>query len=184
VLKLGVSAAQDSMKAPGLPFHVRLSPLVLLAAISGLITLALVGSLIVVFVQNAQHSGPSPGVAGGTSITTAQTASGVHPDGSPIDSLTSFSVGQMVYIAYTVTDAGPGVATIKLYDNGVFVDTMSQQFQQHSSYNAYFSFQAKKAGDWEADLFWQPRGASGVGSLEQRVTFLVGETSTLARDML
>jgi hypothetical protein len=174
------------MKAPGLSFHIRLSPLVLLAVISGLITLALVGGLIVVFVQtqNAQHRGPSGAVAGGTSITTAQTASGVHPNGSPIDSLTSFGVGQTVYVAYTVTDAGPGVATIKLYDNGVFVDMMSQQFQQHSSYNAYFSFPAKKAGDWEADLFWQPRGTSGTGSLEQRVTFLVGETSSLARDML
>lgn len=171
------------MKAPGIPFHVRLSPLALLAAFSALITLALIGGLILIFVQNAQPSSPSKAVAGGASITTAQTTSGVRQDGSPIDAAATFSVGQTVFIAYTVIDAGPGTATIKLYDNGVFVDTMSQQFQRHSSYNAYFSFPARKAGDWEADLFWQQRGAPGGGSLEQRVTFLVGDTSTLVQDM-
>lgn len=171
------------MKAPGIPFHGRLSPLALLAVFSALITLGLIGGLILVLVQNAQHNGPSTAVAGGASITTAQTTSGVQKDGSPIDAVANFSVGQTVYIAYTVIDAGPGTATIKLYDNGVFVDTMSQHFQQHSSYNAYFSFPARKAGDWEADLFWQQSGAPGAGSLEQRVTFLVGATSTLAQDM-
>lgn len=167
------------MKAPGAAALARLSPLTILAALSALITLALVGSLIVVLIHNSQPGGPSPTIAGGSFITTAQTASGVRQNGSPLDSLTTFSVGQNVYIAYTVTDAGPGTATIKLYDNGVFIDTMSQQFQQHSSYNAYFTFRATKAGDWEADLYWQTRGTPGNGSLEQRVTFQVGSASTL-----
>ncbi|HLW00155.1 MAG TPA: hypothetical protein VKT82_15910 [Ktedonobacterales bacterium] len=165
------------MKAPGAASHLHLSPLTLLAAFSALITLALAGTLIYVFLPKTQGGSPSATVAGGNYITTVQTSSGVHQDGSPLDSLSSFSVGQKVYIVYTITDAGPGIATIKLYDDGLFVDTMSQHFQQRSSYNAYFTFQATKAGDWEADLYWQNRGASGIGSLEQRVTFLVGEAS-------
>jgi hypothetical protein len=166
------------MKAPGRPAHARLSPLTLLAALSALITLALVGSLIFILVHARQPGAPSPTIAAGKFITTAQTASGVRSDGSPLDSVTSFSVGQKVYIVYTVTDAGPGTATIKLYDNGVFVDSMSQQFQRRSSYNGYFTFPATKAGDWEADLYWQTRGTPGDGSLEQRVTFQVGDAST------
>jgi hypothetical protein len=165
------------MDAPGATTHTRLSLLTLLAAFSGLITLALVGSLLVILLRGTPQSHPSTAAAGGAAITTAQTASGVHRDGSPIDSLTSFRVGQTVYIAYTVTDAGPGTATIKLYDNGIFIDMMSQQFQQRSSYNAYFSFPATQAGDWEADLFWQQHGKPGDGALEQRVTFLVGTSS-------
>ncbi len=167
------------MKAPGAPALARLSPLTILAALSALITLALVGGLVFVLFHSRQPGGPSTSIAGGRFITTAQTASGVHQDGSPLDSATSFRLGQKVYVAYTVTDAGPGTATIKLYDNGVFIDSMSQQFQQHSSYNAYFTFPATKAGDWEADLYWQARGAPGDGSLEQRVTFQVGDASTL-----
>src|ERR1051326_2180357 len=170
------------MNAPGAPSHPRLSPLTLLAVFSALITLALVGGLIFVFVSNNQSDSPSTTIAHGASITTAQTASGVHQDGSPLDSITSFSVGQTVYVAYTVTDAGPGTATIKLYADGVFIDSMNQHFQKRSSYNAYFSFPARKAGDWEADLFWQEPGKSGDGSLEQRVTFLVGNTSLLGQD--
>lgn len=170
------------MRAPGATPHLRFSPLTLLAALSALVTLALVGSLIFVFAHNNQQSSPSTALAGGTSITTAQTASGVHQDGSPIDSATSFSVGQTVYIVYTVTDAGPGTATIKLYQNGVFVDSMQQQFAKRSSYNAYFTFPASKAGDWEADLFWQQRGKPGDGSLEQRVTFIVGGASLFGQD--
>jgi hypothetical protein len=165
------------MKAPGATPHLHLSPFTLLAAFSALLTLALVGTLMYVFLSKTQSGSPSRALAGGNYITTVQTASGVHPNGSPLDSLSSFSVGQKVYIVYTVTDAGPGAATIKLYDNGLFVDTMSQQFQQRSSYNAYFTFQATRAGNWEADLYWQNRGAPGSGSLEQRVTFLVGESS-------
>jgi hypothetical protein len=156
----------------------RVSPLTLLAALSAVITLALVGSLIFVLLHQAEQVGPASSLAGGAYITTAQAASGVRQDGSPVDAASSFRVGQTVYIAYTVTDAGPGTATINLYDNGVFVDSMTQQFQQRSSYNAYFSFKATKAGDWEADLYWQNRGSTGSGSLEQRVTFLVGQTST------
>ncbi len=167
------------MKAPGTLSHLHFSPLTLLAAFSALITLVLVGALIYVFIPKTASNGPSPALAGGNYITTAQTTSGVHQNGSPVDALSSFSVGQRVYIAYTVTDAGPGTATIKLYDNGRFIDTMSQQFQQRSSYNAYFTFRAASAGDWEADLYWQNRGAAGVASLEQRVTFLVGEASAL-----
>jgi hypothetical protein len=168
------------MKASGASAHIHLSPLTLLAALSALVTLALVGGLIFVFMSRSTQGGPPSTLAGGAYITTAQTASGIHQDGSPVDSLTSFNVGQTVYIAYTVTDAGPGTVTIKLYANGVFVDSLNHQFQQRSSYNAYFSFQATKAGDWEADLYWQQRGASGDGALEQRVTFLVGDASTLA----
>ncbi len=167
------------MKAPGTAPHLHLSPLTLLAASSALITLALVGVLIYVFLPKTPGSSPSTTLAAGSYITTAQTASGVHQNGSPLDALSSFSIGQKVYIVYTVTDAGPGTATIKLYDNGRFIDTMSQQFQQRSSYNAYFIFQATKAGDWEADLYWQNRGTPGTGSLGQRVTFLVGEASAL-----
>jgi hypothetical protein len=152
----------------------RLSPLTLLAALSALITLALVGSLIFLLTHKTPQGGPAATPASGIAITTAQTASGVHPDGSPLNSITSFNVGQTVYVAYTVSDAGPGTATIKLYNNGAFVDTMSQQFQRRSSYNAYFSFPATQAGNWQADLYWQNRGKTGVGSLEQRVTFLVG----------
>ena len=165
------------MKAPGAAHHLHLSPLTLLAAFSALITLALVGILIYAFLPKTPGSSPSTTLAAGSSITTAQTASGVHQNGSPLDALSSFNIGQKVYIVYTVTDAGPGIATIKLYDNGRFVDTMSQQFQQRSSYNAYFTFQATQAGDWEADLYGQNRGAPGTSSLEQRVTFLVGEAS-------
>jgi hypothetical protein len=165
------------MSAPGAAPHFRLSPLTLLAAFSALMTLALVGSLIFVFIQSNQPGHPPSQPASGTSITTAQTASGVHADGSPLDSLTTFSVGQTVYVAYTVTDAGPGTATIKLYANGVFVDSLNHQFQKRSSYNAYFSFPARQAGDWEADLFWQQSGKPGDGSLEQRVTFIVGNTT-------
>ncbi len=162
--------------------HFRFSPLTLLAAFSALITLALVGTLIFVFVQGNQAGHPPPQPAGGASITTAQTASGVRSDGSPVDSLTTFHVGQMVYIVYTVTDAGPGTATIKLYANGVFVDSLSHQFQKRSSYNAYFSFPARQAGDWEADLFWQQGGKAGEGSLEQRVTFIVGDATLLEQE--
>jgi hypothetical protein len=167
------------MKAPGAASHLHLSPVTLLAAFSALITLALVGTLVYVFLPRTSDSSPSTTLAGGNYITTAQTASGVHQNGSPLDSLSSFSIRQNVYIVYTVTDAGPGITTIKLYDNGLFVDTMSQHFQQRSSYNAYFTFQATRAGDWEADLYWQNRGAPGTGSLEQRVTFLVGGSSAL-----
>ena|GEM_PF-1859328 len=157
----------------------RPSSLTLLIALSILLTLALAGGLIFVFVQRAPQGGPASGVAGDRYITTAQTASGVHPDGSPIDSTTSFNLGQTVYVAYTVTDAGPGTATIKLYANSLFIDSMTQTFQQHSSYTAYFSFKASKTGDWEADLYWQNRGAAGDGALEQRVTLLVGTDSAL-----
>jgi len=160
------------------------SPLTLLAALSALITLGLVGVLLFVLAHHMPQTGPATNAAGGAYITTAQTTSGVHRDGSPVDSITSFSSGQTVYIAYTVTDAGPGTATIKLYDNGRFVDMLTHQFQQHSSYNAYFSFPATQAGDWEADLYWQNRGAPGVPSLEQRVTFLVGSASALPAPVL
>jgi hypothetical protein len=172
------------MKAPGAAAHVHLSPLTVLAALSALITLALVGVLLYVFLPKTSQGGPPSTLAKGAYITTAQTASGVHQNGSPVDAQTSFSVGQKVYIAYTVSDAGPGIATIKLYNNGLFVDSMNQQFPERSSYNAYFSFQATQAGDWEADLYWQNRGAQGSGSLEQRVPFLVGATSTLPVSLL
>jgi hypothetical protein len=159
----------------------RPSPLTLLAALSALITFALVGSLIFVLIHTMpQKSAPDTRPAGGAYITTAQTTSGVDKNGSPIDSTTSFGAGQTVYIAYTVTDAGPGTVTIKLYNNGAFVDSTTQQFPQRSSYTAYFHFTAASAGNWEADLYWQNRGAAGDGSLEQRITFLVGNTSSLA----
>ena len=170
------------MSARGAAPHLRLSPLTLLAAFSALMTLALVGGLIFVFTQSHQSGHPPSQLAGGTAITTAQTASGVYADGSPLDSLTTFRVGQTVYVAYTVTDAGPGTATIKLYANGAFVDSQHQQFQKRSSYNAYFSFPARQAGDWEADLFWQQSGKSGEGSLEQRVTFIVGNSALRGQD--
>jgi hypothetical protein len=155
------------------------SPLTALVALSILTTLALVGAILVVIVQSAHQESMPSGLAGGTYITTAQSASGIDKNGRATDAKTSFSVGQTVYIVYTVTDAGPGTVTIKLYDNGAFVDSMSQQFPQRSSYNGYFRFPATKAGDWEADLYWQNRGA-GDGSLEQRVTFLVGASSLIS----
>ena len=153
------------------------SPLTLLVALSILTTLALAGAILVVMVQNAHQESAPTDLAGNAYITTVQTAAGIDQNGRATNSNTSFSIGQTVYIVYTVTDAGPGTATIKLYDNGSFVDAMSQQFPQRSSYNAYFRFQASKAGDWEADLYWQRGGAAGAGSLEQRVTFLVGVSS-------
>lgn len=156
------------------------SPLTLLVALSILIALALAGAILVVLTRNTHQENPPAGLAGNAYITTAQTASGVDKNGIALDSTTSFSVGQTVYIVYSVTDAGPGAATIKLYDNGTFVDSMLQTFPQRSSYNAYFQFQAARAGAWEADLYWQQRGAAGDGSLEQRVTFLVGASSLLS----
>ncbi len=167
------------MKASDTPRQAHPSLLTLLAALSALVTLALAGELILVFVQRSQQGQNPPTLANGDHITTAQTASGIRQDNSPIDSITSFRVGQTVYIAYTVTDAGPGNATIKLYNNGILIDTMSQQFPQRSSYNAYFSFQATQTGNWQADLYWQNQGETGQGSLEQRVTFLVGSASAL-----
>ncbi len=157
----------------------RPSSLTLLIVLSVLLTLTLAGGLVFAFVQRAPQGGPASGAAGDSYITTAQTTSGVRPDGSPIDSATSFHLGQTVYVAYTVTDAGPGTATIKLYANTIFIDSMTQVFQQHSSYTAYFSFQVSQTGDWEADLYWQNRDAAGAGALEQRVTFIVGNGSAL-----
>ncbi len=156
------------------------SPLTALVALSILTTLALVGAILVVIIQNAQQESMPTGLAGGAYITTAQTASAIDKNGEALDSNTSFRIGQTVYVVYTVTDAGPGTVTIKLYDNGAFVDSMRQQFPQRSSYNAYFRFPATRAGDWEADLYWQNGSAAGDGSLEQRVTFLVGTSSLIS----
>ena len=160
------------------------SPLIVLIALSILTALALAGAILVVMARNTPQESPSTGLAGNRYITTAQTASAIDKHGMALNSTTSFSTGQTVYIVYSVTDAGPGTATIKLYDNGAFVDAMVQSFPQRSSYNAYFQFQATRAGNWEADLYWQNRGAAGDGALEQRVTFLVGASSLLPAQLI
>lgn len=155
----------------------RPSLLTLLAALSGLLTLALAGILLFTLIQGAQPNRPSTALPGNTYITTAQTAAHIHSDGSAADATTDFATNQTVYIAYTVSDAGPGDVTVKLYKNGSFFAEQTHTFPRRSSYNAYFRFQPTSAGEWEADLYWRAPGASGDGSLEQKVTFLVGETS-------
>lgn len=155
----------------------RPSLLTLLAALSGLLTLALVGLLLFTLIKGAQPNRPPTALPGNTYITTAQTAAHIHSDGSAADATVDFAVNQTVYIAYTVNDAGPGVVTVKLYHNGGFFAEQTHTFSRRSSYNAYFLFQPPSAGEWEADLYWRASGAAGDGSLEQRLTFLVGEAS-------
>lgn len=155
----------------------RPSLLTLLATLSGLLVLALAGVLLFTLLKSAQPNRPSSALPGNTYITTAQTASRILADGSPADASDDFALNQPVYIAYTVNDAGPGIVTVKLYKNGSFFAEQTHTFSRRSSYNAYFLFQPTAAGAWEADLYWRAHGASGDGSLEQRVTFLVGETS-------
>ena len=155
----------------------RPSLLTLLAALSGLLTLALAGLVLFMLIKGAQPNRPSTALPGNTYITTAQTAAHIHSDGSAADATVDFATNQTVYIAYTVNDAGPGVVTVKLYNNGGFFAEQTHTFSRRSSYNAYFLFQPSSAGEWEADLYWRAPGASGDGSLEQKLTFLVGETS-------
>jgi hypothetical protein len=155
----------------------RPSLLTLLAALSGLLTLALVGFLLFTLIKGAQPNRPSTALPGNAYITTAQTAAHIHSDGSAADATVDFAINQTVYIAYMVNDAGPGVVTVKLYNNGGFFAEQTHTFSRRSSYNAYFLFQPPSAGEWDADLYWRAPGAAGDGSLEQRVTFLVGETS-------
>ncbi len=160
----------------------RLSPLTVLVVLSGLTTLALVATLLILLVRGPSHSRPSTNLPGNTYITTAQTASAVHPDGSAADSVTDFTLNETIYISYTVTDAGPGTVTIKLYNNGVLFAQTTHDFPRRSTYNAYFKFTASQAGNWEADLYWRAPGATGDGTLEQRVTFLVEATADRASD--
>ena len=155
----------------------RPSLLTLLAALSGLLTLALAGLLLFMLIKGAQPNRPSTALPGNTYITTAQTAAHLHSDGSAADATVDFAINQTVYITYTVSDAGPGNVTVKLYHNGSFFAEQTHTFSRRSSYNAYFLFQPASAGEWEADLYWRAPGAAGDGSLEQRLTFLVGETS-------
>lgn len=155
----------------------RPSLLTLLAALSGLLTLALAGLLLFMLIQGAQPNRPSTALPGNTYITTAQTAAHLHSDGSAADATVDFATNQTVYIAYIVNDAGPGVVTVKLYHNGGFFAEQTHTFSRRSSYNAYFLFQPPSAGEWEADLYWRAPGAAGDGSLEQRLTFLVGASS-------
>lgn len=152
---------------------VRPSPLTLLAVLSGCLTLALTGLLLFEIVSNTRQEQPLAAMPGNTYISIAQTATGVRPDGSPRDAQDDFAVNQTVYITYLVSDAGPGIVTIKVYANNEFFVSSEHIFQQRSSYNAYFQFQAPRAGNWEADLYWRALGAAGNGTLEQRVTFLV-----------
>ena len=154
----------------------RPSLLTLLATLSGLLALALVGVLFLTLVKGAQPGQPSTALPGNAYITTAQTATHIHSDGSAADATADFAIKQPVYIAYTVNDSGPGIVTVKLYENGNFFAEQTHTFSRRSSYNAYFLFQPPTAGEWEADLYWRVPGASGDGSLEQKVTFLVGET--------
>jgi hypothetical protein len=155
----------------------RPSPLTLLAALSGLLTLTLVGLLLFTLIKGTQPNRPSTVLPGNAYITTAQTAAHIHSDGSAADATVDFAINQAVYITYTVNDAGPGVVTVKLYHNGGFFAEQTHTFSRRSSYNAYFLFKPANAGEWEADLYWRAPGAASDGSLEQKVTFLVGETS-------
>jgi hypothetical protein len=154
----------------------RFSPIHLLIALSIFLTLALGGALLFIFLAPTSERGPA-NVTSSKHIAAAQTASGVNQQGVPTDANNSFAIGQRVYIAYLVNDAGPGTVRIKLYNNGALIDTQTQHFARRSTYNAYFVFQAEQAGNWEADLYWQAPGIPGDGTLEQQVTFLVGSTS-------
>ncbi len=147
----------------------------LLIALSILLALVLAGVLLFLLLP-APSSGPAS-VVSSKHIATAQTASGVDQQGNPTDATDTFATGQTIYITYTVNDAGPGTARIKLYNNGRLIDTQAQQFTRRSTYNAYFVFQATQPGNWEADLFWQSPGTTGDGILEQKVTFLVGSAA-------
>jgi hypothetical protein len=151
-----------------------LSPLTLLLVCSGCLTLALGGGLLFAFVSSARQDRPSTALPGNTYISAAQTASGVRADGSPSDAQDDFAINQTVYITYLVSDAGPGTVIINVYVNNSFFASTEHTFPQRSSYNGYFRFQAPRAGNWEADLYWRAPGAGGDGILEQRVTFLVG----------
>lgn len=154
----------------------RLTWIHLLIALSILLALVLAGILLVLLLP-ASSSGPTS-VVSSQHIATAQTASGVDQQGNPTDATDAFTIGQTIYITYTVNDAGPGTAHIKLYNNGRLIDTQTQQFTRRSTYNAYFVFRATQPGNWEADLFWQSPGDSGDGTLEQKITFLVGSSAS------
>lgn len=162
----------------------RPSPLALLALFSGCLTLALGGGLLFALLSSARQDRPSSALPGNTYISAAQTASGVHPDGSPNDAQDDFAINQTVYITYLVSDAGPGTVIINVYANQTFFASTEHTFPQRSSYNAFFQFQAPRAGNWEADLYWRAPGASGSGTLEQRVTFLVGAGALRSGDLL
>ncbi len=152
----------------------RLSPLTLLVMFSGCLTLALGGGLLFAMLSSARQGRPSTALPGNAYISAAQTASGVRVDGSPRDAQDDFAINQTVYITYLVSDAGPGDVIINVYANKSFFASTEHTFPQRSSYNAFFQFQAPRAGNWEADLYWRAPGAAGNGTLEQRVTFLVG----------
>ncbi len=154
----------------------RFSLVHLLIALSIVLALVLGGILLYLRLTAPAGSGPAS-VVSSKHIATAQTASGVDQQGAPINANDSFAVGQAVYITYLVNDAGPGTVRITLYNNGNLIDTQTQHFARRSTYNAYFVFHAAQAGNWEADLYWQEPGAAGDGTLEQKVTFLVGNTS-------
>jgi hypothetical protein len=161
----------------------RFSLVHLLIALSILLALVLGGLLL--YLRLTAPSGGPASVVSSKHIATAQTASGVDQQGAPTNADDSFAVGQTVYIAYLVNDAGPGSVRIKLYNNGSLIDTQAQHFARRSTYNAYFVFHATQAGNWEADLYWQEPGATGDGTLEQKVTFLVGNTALhLSRPLL
>jgi hypothetical protein len=149
----------------------------LLIALSILLTLALGGVLLFLLLRPAPHPGTP---ASSTHIVLAQTSSGIDQFGAPTDATTSFAVGQAVYITYTISDAGPGTATITLYHTGSLVDTQSQHFPRRSTYNAYFLFHPAQPGRWEADLSWQAAGSPPPGTLEQKVPFLVGDATLVA----
>lgn len=151
----------------------RFSLVHLLIALSIVLALVLGGILLSMRLTAPSGSGPAP-VVSSKHIAAAQTASGVDQQGVPINANDTFAVGQAVYIDYLVNDAGPGSARIKLYNNGSLIDTQAQHFARRSTYNAYFVFHATQPGNWEADLYWQEPGTAGDGTLEQKVTFLVG----------
>jgi hypothetical protein len=154
----------------------RRSFLHLLIALSILLALVLGGILLFLFLISPSGSSPAS-IVSSKHIATAQTASGVDQQGVPTDANDTFAVGQTVYIAYLINDAGPGTVRITLYNNGHLIDTQDQQFTRRSTYNAYFVFPATQPGNWEADLYWQQPGTTGDGTLEQKVTFLVGSAA-------
>jgi len=128
---------------------------------------------------------PSPSNSGGVpdasqvnptaaaNITSAQTAASVDSNNRPTSPKTNFSVGNTVYITYTLA-GNAGYATTKIYRDGQFdVQSDSPTTIPSGDTSEAFQLTVNNPGQFVAGIYWCTRSDCSDAALAQVVSFTV-----------
>lgn len=108
-----------------------------------------------------------------TNITSAKTSGAVDSNYLPTDPKTSFSIGNTVYLTFTLA-GHPGYATTKIYRDGQFDIEATTPLTVQSGYtNGAFPFTPNHTGHFVAGIYWCTQADCSDAALAQIVAFTV-----------